>query len=84
MSVGQPPWSGDGKYIYFDSGLGRDPAFYRVHLADRKLDRIVDLNGFRRAVFAGIPWSGVTPDGSPLLVRDVGTQEIYALDWKAP
>ena len=84
MSVGQPRWSGDGKYIYFDSGLGKDPAFYRVHLADHKLDRIVDLKGFRRAVFAGIPWSGVTPDGSPLLVRDIGTQEIYALDWKAP
>jgi Tol biopolymer transport system component len=84
MSVGQPRWSEDGKYIYFDSGLGKDPAFYRVHLADHKLDRIVDLKGFRRAVFAGIPWSGVTPDGSPLLVRDIGTQEIYALDWKAP
>ena len=25
-----------------------------------------------------------TPDGSPLLLRDTGTEEIYALDWKAP
>jgi len=24
------------------------------------------------------------PDGSPLLVRDISTQEIYALDWKLP
>jgi hypothetical protein len=29
-------------------------------------------------------WSGITPDGSPLVLRDVGTQEIYALDWQVP
>ena len=28
--------------------------------------------------------SGMTPDGSPLLVRDISTQEIYAIDWKLP
>jgi hypothetical protein len=83
MSAGQPRWSGERKYVYFDSDLGKDPAFYRVHFADRKLERMVDLKGFRRAVFAGIPRSGVTPDGLPLLVRDIGTLEIYALDWKA-
>jgi len=29
-------------------------------------------------------WTGVTPDGSPLVLRNIGTQEIYALDWEAP
>jgi hypothetical protein len=26
----------------------------------------------------------MAPDDSPLLLRDTGTQEIYALDWQAP
>jgi len=26
------------------------------------------------------PWHGVTPEGSPLIAREAGTQEIYTLD----
>jgi hypothetical protein len=29
-------------------------------------------------------WTGLTPDDSPLLLRNVGSEEIYALDWEAP
>jgi hypothetical protein len=32
----------------------------------------------------GYAWRGVTPDGSPLIVREAGTQEIYALDVHFP
>jgi len=37
--------------------------------------------------FSGVntsTWVGVTPDGSVLVTRDVGTQEIYALSVKWP
>ncbi|HXP17542.1 MAG TPA: LpqB family beta-propeller domain-containing protein, partial [Terriglobales bacterium] len=84
MDVGFTDWSKDGKYVYFDTGLSESPAFYRVRVADRKLERIADLKGLRRLVFAWTPWSGVTPDGSPLLLRDTGTQEVYALDLETP
>jgi len=26
----------------------------------------------------------LAPDDSPLVLRDIGTQEIYAFDWQAP
>jgi Tol biopolymer transport system component len=84
MNVGFTNWSKDSKYVYFDTGLGETPAVYRVHVADRKVERVADLKGLRRVVFAWIPWSGVTPDGSPLLLRDISTQEVYALDFEAP
>jgi hypothetical protein len=32
----------------------------------------------------GYAWRGVTPDGSPLIARQAGTQEIYALDVDFP
>jgi Tol biopolymer transport system component len=82
--VGWTSWSKDSKYIYFDTGLSENPAMYRVRVADRKLERIADLKGFRRVVFGWIPWSGVTPDGAPLLLRDLSSQEVYALDFETP
>lgn len=72
-------WSRDSQYFYYDS-LGSDPAFYRVHLPDLKVDRILSLKGYRRPFgFVGA-YSGLAPDGSPLIVDDVGWHEIYSLD----
>jgi hypothetical protein len=82
--VGWISWSPDSKSIYFDSGLSEDRAFYRVRLADRKLERLADLKSLRRVVLFGLSWSGITPDGSPLLLRDTSSQEVYALDFEAP
>ena len=78
--VGAMHWTRDGKYLYFDSGSGLDPALSRLRIADRRLERVTGLKDFRRVIFSFYPWSGLTPDGSPLLLRDVGSQEIYALD----
>jgi Tol biopolymer transport system component len=78
-----PCWSRDGKYVYFDLISQSDLAVYRVRISDRKLERVVSLKGLRRALTIG-RWAGLAPDDSPLVLRDVGSQEIYALDWEAP
>ena len=83
-NIGFTQWSSDGKSVYFDTGSSTDPAIYRVRLADHKLERVASLKDFRRVVTPWISWSGLTPDGSPLLMRDIGTQEVYALDFEAP
>ena len=82
--IGALNWTRDGKYVCFDSGSGLDPAISRVRMADRKVERVTGLKEFRRVEFSYYPWSGLTPDGAPLLLRDVGTQEVYALDFEAP
>ena len=84
--VNSPVWSRDSQHIYFDSYPSRDTAIFRVRISDHKLERVGNLEGFRRAESANLPWPwmGLATDGSPLLVRDVGTQEIYALDWEVP
>jgi len=79
--IGSMNWTRDGKHLYFDSGSGLDPAISRVRMADRKLERVTGLKDFRRVEFSLYPWSGLTPDGAPVLLRDVGTQEVYALDF---
>jgi Tol biopolymer transport system component len=84
--IGSRTWSTDGKYVYFDTVRGKDPALYRVRVADHMLERIVSLKGFKPEAgsITALPWSGVAPDGSPLILRKAGTHEIYALDWEAP
>jgi len=77
-------WSRDGKYLYIDSGSGVTPEISRLRIADRKLERVTELKDFRRVIFPAYPWSGLTPDGAPLFLRDIGTQEVYALDFEAP
>jgi hypothetical protein len=80
-----PVWSRDSQYIYFDRLTG-DAAISRVRISDHKLERVTSLEGFRRAqpAFLLWHWMGLGPDDAPLLVRDIGTQEIYGLDWEAP
>jgi Tol biopolymer transport system component/DNA-binding winged helix-turn-helix (wHTH) protein len=84
MPIGYPSWSHDGQYIYFDTTLSEDAAFFRVRISDRKLERLFSLKGVRRFWGPFGSWTGLAPDDSPLLVRDISSQEIYALDWQAP
>jgi eukaryotic-like serine/threonine-protein kinase len=84
LFVGGPnyvSWSADSKYLYFDNEDRKDAALYRISISDRKLQRIASLKNLHQAWWEfGGSWSGVTPDGSPLVQRDLSTNEIYALD----
>jgi hypothetical protein len=83
--VGYPEWSRQGDYIYFSTypPAGQPGGVFRVRISDHKLEEVVGLKDFRQAPDWG-EWAGLAPDDSPLLVRDAGTQDIYALDWEAP
>jgi Tol biopolymer transport system component len=82
MSVGYPSWSRNGEYIYLQSFFRDEPTVTRVRVSDHKLEKLASLNGFQ---FTGPNyWFGLAPSDSPLLLRNVGTREIYALDWDAP
>lgn len=84
LPIGYPTWSHDGQYLYFDTTLTDDAAFFRVRVSDHKLERLFSLKGIRRYWGEFGQWTGLAPDDSPLLVRDISSQEIYALDWQAP
>ena len=79
LRMGFPSWSPDGKYIYFDTVSANEPGFYRVGVSDLKLERLTTLKGLRR-VLGYASWIGLAPDQSLIVPRDVGTQEIYALE----
>ena len=83
-SVGYPAWSADSTFIYYDSFLSDRPQYRRVKLGQHNPEDVLSLAG--QHIFLGIwgPWSGVTPDNSVIFVRDLSTQDIYALDVDLP
>jgi len=81
LPLGYIHWSRNSEYIYLDAS-GNDSAFYRVRIGDHNVERIVSLNNLRRTGL--YQWTGLAPDDSPLLLRDVGTEEVYALDLQIP
>jgi WD40 repeat protein len=80
VSCGFDNWSKDSNYLYC---LHKEdqPAVLRVSVRDHKIERVADLKNFRQTGFLG-SWLGLAPDDSPLRLRDTGTQDVYALDWK--
>jgi serine/threonine protein kinase/Tol biopolymer transport system component len=80
-----PNLSRDGKYIYFED-LGKSgPELDRINLTDRKRERVLGLKDIPRvSITSSGPWNGLDLDDSPLIMRDVGIQEIYALDLEYP
>jgi eukaryotic-like serine/threonine-protein kinase len=79
VTMGFPNWSKNSDYVYFLHEEDQ-PSVMRVHLSDHKVETVADLKHFRQAGYWSV-WLGMAPDDSPLLLRDIGTQEVYALDW---
>ena len=82
---GFPSWSRDGKFLYFQewSNGGESPSrVVRMRISDRKLEAVVELKNLDRlSIGTYMSWSGLAPDDSVLLSRNISTQEIYALKW---
>lgn len=71
--------SPDGKYFYYSTG-GSDPTVFRLRLSDDAVEQVVKLKNVRLANDLDVgPKLNVTPDNSVLVLRDIGTEEVYAL-----
>ena len=80
-----PTWSTDSKCITYNDSFANDLPVYRACLADRKPVLITNLTAAGHLAEGHFGWwTGVAPDGSVLALRDISTEEIYALDVKWP
>ena len=73
-----PAWSQDSRYVYYLDGTN----YSRIAAAESRSELVTSLKDLR--LFHGTwgAWTTLAPDGTPLFVRDISTQEIYALDVK--
>jgi hypothetical protein len=83
-AVGYNHWSRDSKYVYFDAVDKDHRTFRRARVGQRRSEFLVDLKDLRQLQTEFSEWSGISPDNTPLFVRDLSTDEIYALDVELP
>jgi serine/threonine protein kinase/Tol biopolymer transport system component len=82
-NISFPNFSPNGKYLYYENAGTENPRYCRVRLGETRCELLTSLKDLRR--FIGVDlWSGITPDGTPLFVRDVSTDEIYSLALDLP
>ena len=86
VTANYPAWSYDSSYIYFDNYPAKESNISRVRIGDGRLENVASLKGVRRAQSfeSPTPWMGLSPHDSPLVLRDIGSQEIYALRVEFP
>ena len=82
MPIGYPNWSPDGQSFTGLNGATR--RIERWSRATGRLEPVADVSDIPLLTEAVGPWMGLAPDGSPLVVRDRSTRDLYALDWEAP
>ena len=72
-----PEWSGDSEFIYFRRVSG-DTGLFRIRISGGRAEKIVDLKDWHDAGWFG-RYMGLDPSDAPLLLRDIGSEDIYAL-----
>ena len=75
-------WSPDSRFIYFNAISAQfEESLFRVSVRSGRAERVVSLAD---AASPNENWYGVTPDGTPLALRNVAFQEVYALECILP
>jgi DNA-binding winged helix-turn-helix (wHTH) protein/Tol biopolymer transport system component len=70
-------WSANGQYLYFRRVVG-DLGLFRIRTHGGTAEKIADLKDFHDAGWLG-RYMGLDPTDAPLLLRDVGSEDIYSL-----
>ncbi len=74
VSSAYPTWSPDGKWVY---AFDEPNVIFRVEVASGRCEEIVRPD-FRTVIWR--PWVGWTDDWEPLMLRDLGSSQIYRID----
>jgi len=77
-NVSFPVWSKDGAYLYLLSWPEK-PAVQRLRISDLRMERVADLKDFRPTGYWE-DWMGLDANDAPLLLRDTGLQDVYAME----
>jgi Tol biopolymer transport system component len=78
--VAWPNWSRDGRHVFVAAGAG----LTRIRTTDGKPEVVNDFTDFQAASYHFGTWTGVTPDGAALALRNASVNEIFALTWERP
>jgi serine/threonine protein kinase len=72
--------SRDRRTMFFLRVFDRESGIYKLSLDDGKLSLVASLAGFRTTRGLVGRWFDLTPDGAPMLLRNVGFDQVLAID----
>jgi hypothetical protein len=81
LDIAYPVFSKDGESL--TGPLWSTHELVRWSRSTRRIENVADLRSLPLLLWI-CPWAGFAPDGSPLVVRDRSTRDLYALDWETP
>jgi DNA-binding winged helix-turn-helix (wHTH) protein/Tol biopolymer transport system component len=76
-TVDSPEWSHDSQFIYFLRRRG-DPGVFRISMRGGEPEKIADLKDFQIGGWFR-SWMGLDSTDAPLMLRDISSDDIYAL-----
>jgi hypothetical protein len=76
-AVAFPEWSHDGQWIYYVRWTA-DHSVMRIRPGDGRRESVADLKGARYTGTYTL-WMGLDSADAPMMLRDEGTDDIYAL-----
>jgi DNA-binding winged helix-turn-helix (wHTH) protein/Tol biopolymer transport system component len=76
-SVAFPEWSHDSRFLYYVKWSG-NATVVRIRAADGIRETVADLKGARYTGVYSL-WMGLDPADTPMMLRDIGSDDIYAL-----
>lgn len=71
-------WSRDSRYVYYGTNGIESGVLWRVRITDGGIDRLAEH------ATTMYWWRGLALDDSPIILRNIGSVEIYSLDLKLP
>lgn len=57
---------------------------FRVRISDHRTEQVASLKDVHMSDATFGMWFGLAHDDSPIILRNSGIQEIFALEWEAP
>jgi Tol biopolymer transport system component len=78
LNAGYPSWSHNGKYVYFFLPANGRRAIWRVNVRNHKEEEAASLEDVEQPTTIFGTWIGLAPDDSPLALRNLSTDDIYA------
>jgi WD40 repeat protein len=81
--VAYPCWSHDGRFLYFLLGNIANAEVHRMAIPNGKVEDVAVLKGFQAEGYWG-GWLGLTPDDSPVTLKNAGSQEVVSMEWREP
>lgn len=80
IATAYPEWSKDSQSIYF-LNPGATPGLFRIRVNGGKAEMIADLKDLHISGWWSA-WMGLDPTDAPLVLRDIGSDDVFALTFE--